>query len=159
MLWHGNKGSRKQTVFYLHGSLFFHQDDEYFIKQERGEDINLLSIVANSIISHKAMPLIVLEGNSRNKVSKICEHAYLNDAFDHLGKLSGDLFIFGHSLSSTDDHILNKIKEGGFEKIFISVFDENMKDEIISRAHDVFDRSNRDRRIFLYRASSANVWG
>jgi hypothetical protein len=158
LIWKGNYTQRKQRVFFLHGALFLYQEDGVLMKMERKEDEDLLSVVEEGIIDHGNFPLIVLEGESKNKMIKIAEHPYLNDALQHLSKLSGPLFIYGHSLDKSDDHIFNKIKESNCNNIYVSVFDENLSEYIYDRAHSLFTHPIKERQISIFNAISANVW-
>ncbi len=152
------QGGDAQRVFYLHGSLFFQQDGLELIKRERDHEhgVNILPIVAGDIEENN-MPLIVLEGESRNKLTKISEHYYLERAIKSLEKLDGALFIHGHSLDVTDQHIFDVISNSRVEQVFISTLSESLENEMFQRA--VLRMGNKKNREFiLYDALSANVW-
>ncbi len=152
-------GGPDQRIFYLHGSLLLLQDGFDILKIERNdqEGLNLLPIISNNIGNNEILPLIVLEGNSSNKLSKISEHLYLTDALTNLSTLDGALFIHGHSLDQSDQHIFDAINKSSLTQVFISVVDsveiQDMEKKAISRLGN-----KRDRQIYLYDALSASVW-
>lgn len=152
-------GGKQQNIFYLHGSLFLLQDGFDILKMERDvqEGLNLLPIILNNIRDGNILPLIVLEGSSANKLSKISKHLYLSDAINNLSKCSGSLFIHGHSLDQSDQHIFDAICQSSFKQIFISVLNEEALQPMERLANLRFG-NNSNRQIYMYEALSANVW-
>jgi hypothetical protein len=158
-----------QEVFYLHGSLFLLREDINAIKIERDGEawMNLLDVIRSNINEGQS-PLTVLEGNTRLKLQRISEHAYVTEAFRALSGISGDLFIHGHSLNQTDQHIFNAINRShNVRRIFISAVSGNDENTMLNDvdADNMFRQSisrfgNRDNReIIIYDGCSANVWG
>ncbi len=143
-------GGIDQNVFYLHGSLFLLQDGFDILKMERdtNEGLNLLPIISNGIRNNEILPLIVLEGSSANKLSKISEHLYLSEALNNLSKLDGSLFIHGHSLDRTDQHIFEAINRGSVTQIFISIINDESAEEM-SRQAILRLGNNQTRQIYL----------
>jgi hypothetical protein len=157
-----------QEVFYLHGSLFLLREDINAIKIERDGEawMNLLDVIRSNINGGQP-PLTVLEGNTRVKLQRISEHAYLTEAFRALSSISGDLFIHGHSLNQTDQHIFNAINRSrNVRRIFISAVSGNDENIILNDAdadlmlgQAIGRFGNRDNReIIIYDGRSANVW-
>ena len=114
-------------VFYPHGNLFLATDfmgDE--IKVSSDED-NLLETVSSIWSNEDAeiIPLLVSEGETKEKLSIIRQSDYLNIVYyDALSKLDKSLVIYGWSMSSQDNHILDAIAKGSLDEIAISVHTE-----------------------------------
>jgi hypothetical protein len=81
------------------------------------------------------------------------------------GRSTGaSLFIFGHSLASSDAHILKQIEKGKIGQIYVSLYGNPASDSnrgIIARARRM--ATVRDQRyplnVHFFDAGSANVWG
>lgn len=118
-------------VFYLHGGLHIvelagevyklrYRDEEPLIKQIRER------------LRRGEFPVFVSEGEGPQKYARIRENKYLNAAFGKFrhacGQAGSAIFIFGHGLSSTDNHLFNLICGGKVARVFIGVFgDETSK--------------------------------
>lgn len=74
------------------------------------------------------------------------------------------IFIFGHSLNDSDEHILKFIKRGKVSRVFISVYKDptlGYDEKVIQKAKLLgTQRKNKHPlEVILYDAQSANVWG
>lgn len=148
---------RKQNIFYLHGALFFSPNNIGLVKETKNIH-SLLEEVQKNITSQNQLPLIVLEGSKESKFTKINNHPYLKNSYDELSLLSGNLFIFGHSLKEFDGHILNAIKDSHVKKVFIS-FHSSETRELKDIADKAFKNGiNGEKEVYLYEANSAHVW-
>jgi hypothetical protein len=76
---------------------------------------------------------------------------------------SNNVFVFGHSLADSDEHILRLIERGRCNSLFVSIYgdpDEEPNAAIIHRAELM--AASRDRyplEVHFYDAASAGVWG
>ena len=150
----------KQNIFYLHGALHIFDDDYDIIKAETTFEDNLMDTIKERL-NNNQYPLIVAEGSSNEKLSKISHNKYLQNALDNLRYIKGNLFIHGHSLDDNDKHIINIINNAwNLKQIFISVFEpENNFEEIQQKALSLFVDTKKDsKKIFFYDAKTANVW-
>lgn len=109
-------------------------------------------------------PLVVTEGTSTQKVTRILHSAYLNHAIRSFSKIGGALFIFGHSLAANDEHLLRRIADGRITRLYVSIYGDP-RDEVNAaialRATDLAARRPVRKPLVLhfYDAESAHVWG
>lgn len=110
------------------------------------------------------------EGKSTDKKDKIL-HSKAFRSFSAVGG-SHDLFIYGHSLAESDEHILDAIVRGKVRRIFVSVYGDPDSVEnraLIERAFllaerraDIVAQTNRrtakELYVAFYDAGSAQVW-
>ncbi len=154
-------------VYYLHGAL--HLFDAGYDIQKYTWSRTQVPIVdqIHEALSEDKYPLFVAEGTSRNKLEKIMHSAYLHKSLRSLKMISGDLFIFGHSLAENDDHILDSIVNGKIRSLYVSIYGEQSSPEnqiIIGRANSLSEKRRTSSRrnsleIYFFNAESANVWG
>ena len=144
-----------QSIFYLHGMLALIESKEGLVKRTQTYKQSLLEKI-QADIKEGNYPLMVLEGTSQSKFSKIQSHPYLLYAYNELKKLTGDLFIFGHSLDDSDDHIVKAIDKSTLKNIFISVYAEEISERaaFIKRAETKF----KNKEVYFFNAESAEVW-
>ena len=159
LLWHGEN----QNVHYLHGALhLFEKDDTVekikYAKQTLREQIK-------GRIQSGRFPLFVTEGDSSHKRKKIEACPYLDHSYqsfsDVVGKKESVLFVFGHSLSDQDSHILEQMINGSFRHVFVGLFNGAGGDADIvrSRAEKLKQqRKNSPLCVQYYDAESANIW-
>ena len=98
-------------------------------------------------------------------MAKIGHSGYLHKALRSLESVQNDLFIFGHSFDSSDEHILRLIESNtGIRRLFVGLYGEKESPEnlrIKQRAIAMNDRrsSKRQLGVHFYQAESAHVWG
>lgn len=117
-------------------------------------------------LSQQLFPLFVAEGDTYMKLERINHSAYLHKAFRSFSSISGDLFIYGHSLAANDDHILRRIEKGRIRHVYISIFGDPGSSEnkrIMERGLRMVGKRWARRRhnpleVAFYRAESAMVW-
>lgn len=159
-IWTNNQG--KQNIYYLHGAIHLFSDNynTYKIKSNIENKKNIISII-NSYIQNGITPLYVLKGSSIEKERIIYTNEYLNNCYSELGEISGTLFIYGHSLNRTDQHIFDKINSNKqLQNIFISIYEPwNIVNfnNIYENTSQMFDKPTR-KKIKYYDASSIKIW-
>lgn len=156
------------TFFFLHGGLHLFDsgsETRKYVWIDTGKTI--ISQVREAI-GRNLYPLFVAEGSSDQKMTKINHSGYLSKAlrsFETIcGTKNGNLFIFGHSLNETDEHILSHIRKGKISRVFVSAFkseDSDYDESYIQKVkHLSFQRpKHRPLEIVIYDAQSAKVWG
>ena len=152
--------TKKQNIFYLHGALHLFDNDYDVVKAETSFEENLMDTIRERLKNNQ-YPLIVAEGDYKEKLNKISHNKYLQNALDNLKFIKGNLFIHGHSLDDNDKHIINTVNSAwNLKQIFISVYDpEKNFEEIQHKAYAHFiDGKRNTKDIFFYDAESANVW-
>ncbi|PTO62232.1 DUF4917 family protein [Vibrio splendidus] len=146
-----------QNVFFLHGGLHIYDTETRIKKQAfRGQaDVSIVDQVRDNLNQGK-FPLFVSEPTHQKKRSRIEHNPYLNSCFKALKKLSGPLFIHGHSMAENDKHIFDQINESDVDKVFISIFGDENSDankETMANARRFIDAD-----IEFYDASTAPIW-
>ena len=94
----------------LLGNGFYHNRDFYKIVSDKSTGGTLLDIT-QKYQDKDIFPLVVTEGESQNKLDFINENDYLQYCYNKLSEISGVLFIHGHSLNETDQHIFDAINK------------------------------------------------
>lgn len=168
--WMGESAPWNQRVHYLHGALHLFDAGVELQKYTWSKtDIPLIEQSRDAMGSDK-FPLFVAEGDSGQKLAKIKHSAYLYHSYksfsQQMKQRNNALFIFGHSLGNSDEHVLKKIRDGKIEKLYVSIFgdignDENK--EIVDSASALSDRRAANNgmvplRVKFYNAESAHVW-
>jgi hypothetical protein len=156
--------THNQNIHYLHGALhlFYSGPDLQKYCWER-TGVKLIDQIDSSLRRNK-YPLIVAEGSSRQKLEKIRRSDYLGHNFRSLGLITGNLFLYGHSLAENDRHILEQISENKkLKRIFISIYgdpNDPSKKEIIARGENLRYHRGEDtkKEIYFYKAETAKVW-
>lgn len=165
--WDG-EASHQQSLFYLHGALHLYDFGHELQKKcwERSGGIPLVDQIRTALDENR-FPLFVSEGDSTGKLERIRHSGYLHTG---LRKFRGacdqpksTLFVFGHSLSGNDSHILMHISKGKIKTCFISIYgsvEDAYNKDIIRRAQLL--AAARDEHypldLHFFDASSVNVW-
>jgi hypothetical protein len=156
------------NIWYLHGALHLF-DARTEIQKFTWSNTGIRLIEqTRTALNKNYFPLFVAEGTSQEKLERITHSAYLSKALrsfeERMNVISSSLFVFGHSFSDNDEHILKCIEKGRISKLFIGIHGNSATKsnrEIIARAERLKDRRDRDYplEITFYDASTANVWG
>ncbi|WP_101927456.1 DUF4917 family protein [Luteimonas rhizosphaerae] len=152
------------TVVYLHGAVHLFDAGHELIKYTWSRTQIPLMDQIRVALEQEKYPLFVAEGSTRQKFEKIVHSAYLHRAYRSFSSIEGDLFIYGHSLKSNDQHIYDAISEGRISSIYVSVYgDENSQanQEIMRSAEQISSmrRGRRPLNVHFFDAASARVWG
>jgi hypothetical protein len=159
-------GVRSQNVFYLHGALHvFDAGAEVRKYTWCNTGIALVDQIREALGQNR-YPIYVTEGTSKSKMKRIQHSAFLSRALRSFAQISGSLFVYGHSLANSDEHVLRLIERGKIKTVYVSIYgDPNSKDNqrIISRARGFTDcRALCSRRnklgVAFFDAASAKVW-
>lgn len=166
--WDVADGSNSQNIHFLHGGLHLYDAGNELQKfcWERSGGIPLMDQIHEALDTDR-FPLFVTEGDSASKLAKILHSGYLTRSYKSFigvcGAPSNNLFIYGHSLAHSDEHILRQIENGKFRGLFISVYGDPGADYnvAIERRAEAL-RAARERYpldVYFYDAESAAVWG
>lgn len=121
-----------KKIYYLHGALFLFEQGQTVSKLIRDND-DLLVNVTNQIENYN-FPIFVAEGDSESKLRKIRTNKYLDFCFTKLNNTINNkpILIFGHSLSTQDQHIIDAIIES--ERVVIyALYCQDRTEESIQR--------------------------
>lgn len=166
--WDVDGGSNSQNIHYIHGAL--HLFDAGFELQkycwERAGGIPLMDQIREALDA-ELYPLFVAEGNSDSKLDKILHSGYLVRSLKSFAGVcnapTSTLFIYGHSLAESDEHILKLLERGKIRSIFVSLFGDPASEwnkPVVDRARKMADaRPNGSLQVTFFDASSAAVWG
>lgn len=128
------------VVLYLHGGLHLYRTLTARTFKRRNEfGTNLLDLFAKPFAEDEeedASPLFISEGSATDKLASIRRSDYLSFAYTKLTHHQGHLCVFGHSLSGSDDHIvqaLKRVRKG--DQIAISVFPGSPNEVIAAKAN------------------------
>lgn len=153
----------QQKLYYIHGAMHIFSD---------GADVEKLSYkkigvpLADQVkeaVKEDKFPVFISEGSRDHKEARIKKNGYLSRGMSSLHSITGNLFFFGHSLRSEDDHVLDLINDNkSLKKIFISIFgeiDDDGNQPIIKKVEGWRDKYEEwDREYYFYSSNSANVW-
>ncbi|MDX6287678.1 MAG: hypothetical protein QOG53_3163 [Frankiales bacterium] len=152
-----------QRIFYLHGALhLFDAGVELRKLTWNRTGISLVDQIRGAL-EENVYPLVVTEGTSRDKYSKILHSAYLNHAMRSFSKIGGSLFIYGHSLAQNDEHILRRIEEGHIRAVFVSLYrdpdnDANLAIVERARALSAARLARNPLSVHFFDSESAQIW-
>lgn len=160
-----------QNMYYLHGALHLYDAGSEIQKYTWVNTGIKLTEQIRGALDEEKYPIFVAEGTSEQKLEKIKHSAYLTKALDSFSRISGSLYVYGHSLAANDDHILRLIERGKLSKLFVGIYG----DPATQSNRDIIDRANlmSDRRsevvessskrtqleVDFYDASTATPWG
>jgi hypothetical protein len=167
VVWQGETAAHSAKVHFLHGALHLFDAGSELKKYTWVRKGVPLIVQARDAINANAFPLFVAEGTSIQKKNKIRHNAYLYQSFKQLTANATTsthcFFILGHSLGSSDDHILTRLGRGRFKKMYVGIFGDPMSADnqrIIARAKALatlrLDRFPLD--ISFFDSATANVW-
>lgn len=101
------EGSR---ILYLHGAL-------HLVKYPYGGGTSKLISARGDLLSqfgrslrYGRTPLFVTEGTAQDKLATIRGSDYLSFAFEQFANFEGNLVVFGHSLGTSDQHLIDALK-------------------------------------------------
>ncbi len=166
--WQGETNARDQRIHYLHGAIHLFDSGSALKKYTwRDKGVPIL-IQARTAMEQGMFPLFVAEGSSEQKLTKIKHSAYLYHSYKsfsaQMDQKDQALFIYGHSFSDNDNHVLWKISDGKVAHLFVSVqgsLDDENKRSFRERVNAVVRQreGNVSLAVTFFDAASANVWG
>ena len=167
--------SSKSHLYFLHGALHLYTAGGTVRKRvwER-TGVQLITQIREAL-ENKEYPLVVTEGDSESKLRHIESSSYLWNCFRKFHGIEGKLFVYGHSLSKQDSHIINSIAENfALRHLWIGLhgdIDKESNQKIIQEAellksrreHYIGNRKMSGKRgdlnVHFFDSASANVWG
>ena len=166
--WMGESTAHNQGIHYLHGALHLFDADTKLQKYTWTNTHKPLLEQVQEAMAENKFPLFVAEGESKQKLAKIKHNAYLYHSYKSFSKQmeskNDTLFIFGHSLADSDQHVLEKIECGKIAQVYIGLYG-NPKSEgnkKIQGAATKLAQARNDKyplEVSYFDANSAQVWG
>lgn len=167
--WDAEGAANSQNIHFLHGGLHLFDYGPDLQKKcwERSGGIPLVEQIRAALAENR-FPLFVSEGDSNSKLDRIRHSGYLQRSLRSFAGIcrspSASLFIFGHSLSPNDEHILRQLEKGSVRRLFISLYGDPTADAnraIVGRAERI--AATRHERnpleVNYFNAASAAIWG
>ncbi|MFC4212660.1 DUF4917 family protein [Pedobacter lithocola] len=153
-----------QNLYYIHGAMHIFKDENASIQKYTWVNKNktIGQQVKDSIDENK-FPVFISEGTTEHKLKRIKENGYLSRSFSSIKSITGDFFIFGHSIRDEDDHVFEIINSNkSLKKIFISLHGKAESEsgkKIIDKINSwrvLYDFKGRE--YIFFSSASANVW-
>jgi len=114
--------SNRGSIYYLHGAIFLFNDGFDAIKLKLNSSENEILDSIKKAINRGVVPLFISEGTSKEKSYLIRQNEYLTRCISDLAYRTDTLVIYGASLLSQDNHIVNAINFKEKRKIAISLY-------------------------------------
>jgi hypothetical protein len=161
------QNTNSQNIFYLHGALHIYDAGADLVKYTwKRTDVALIDQIKKSL-GKREYPLIVTEGTSEQKMERIQHSSFLGRAYRSFAGVcaqrNSSLFIYGHSLASSDEHLLKLIDHGKIGKVFVGLYGDPASEanrKLIARANLFATRRHEDYPLIVrfFGAESAHVW-
>ncbi len=115
----GNK-----PIYYMHGALHLIVDGSGTTRKLVADDRTLLDQFGEPVPGDpEARPLLISEGDARDKLRAIEANDYLLHVYEDFESRSGPLLVFGHALGKQDRHLIEAINANPERPVAISVVD------------------------------------
>jgi hypothetical protein len=137
-------------VYFLHGALHLVVSGSGVTwKLRRGAIQTVLDQFGEPIDGDpRARPLLVTEGTARDKLRAIESNVYLAHGLQRLRSVELPLVVFGSSLGSQDDHLLDALNEHPQRAIAVSLLPKTRR-ALAARQADVYARLETDELWFF----------
>lgn len=154
----------QQCVYFLHGALHvFDAGTEVQKYTWINTGVPLIDQIRSALESG-LYPIFVAEGASNHKLERIRHSDFLYRSLRSFREIGGTLFVYGHSMAASDDHILRMITRGKLKQLFVGIYgDQNSEDNqrIMNKASSVANGRPLRRPLVVdfYDAATAHAWG
>lgn len=158
----------KQRLFYLHGALHLYRDAENAELQKltwiRTQEALIEQIRRQ--LNNNRFPLIVAEGTSKEKLTKIQTSDYLSKGLRSLAAIGGGVIAYGLSFSQNDAHISKALVNSKVKRLAVSLYGDT-KSASNTETIEAVNRIKADRSthnpstpldIKLFDAQSIQLW-
>lgn len=158
------ENTNNQNTYYLHGALHLYETKTELMKFTWSRTgLSLLTQIREALNSNK-YPLIVAEGTSDQKMSKIMQSSYLQRGLKSLASISGALIVYGFSFSDNDKHVLKRIAKGKVKQLIVGLYGDPSSEGnklIMHKCNELKSaRSDRNKlEVVYFDSATAQVWG
>ena len=109
-------------------------------------------------------PIFVAEGESKQKFERIRHSDFLSKAYRSFKEIGNALFVYGHSMAASDDHITRLIGQGRIKQLFVGIYgaeDDDGNRSIRRRVTELqaMRPARRPLNVVYFAAETARVWG
>ncbi len=151
-----------QNIYYLHGALHIYDAGHEIRKYTWCNTGESLINQIKDALNDGMYPLVVTEGSYEQKLEKIHKSDFLGKAYRSFAITKKPLFIYGHSMSESDKHIIKLIEKGKINCLMIGLYgkpDEPNNRKIRQVANLMQSRRGSPRLdVYYYDAKSVNLW-
>ena len=157
-------GRHRQKIYYLHGALhIFDAGTEVRKYTWRNTGIRLIEQIREALNSN-LYPVFVAEGESKQKFERIRHNDFLSKAYRSFQEIGNALFVYGHAMAPSDDHITRLIGRGKLKQLFVGIYSAENSDGnrwIYRRVEELQAMRLARRRldVVYFDARTAQVWG
>lgn len=157
------ENSDQQNIHYLHGALHIFESDTELVKYTWSRTgVKLIDQISEALKEDR-YPVIVAEGTSKQKVSRIMKSSYLQRSLKSLRNISGSLFVYGMALHENDEHVLKRIRKGKVNELWVGIYgDPKSKENVALRKRAIALSDERSIKksllVNFYDASTAKIW-
>ncbi len=156
----------RQDVHYLHGALhLFDAGNELKKYTWTNTGIRLIDQIREALASN-LFPLIVSEGTSAEKMTRIQHSNYLGRSYRSFAKIGGTLYIYGFAMGANDEHWLRLIQANrSLKKLFVGLYGDPAipaNQQLVRRAVALQEARSAGKftlPIGFFDAATAKVWG
>ena len=145
------------SIYNLHGGLHLFNGAKRSTLKKVASGKLIVDAIKESISEGK-IPLIVAEGTSSQKVTKINSVPYLRHCHEQLYNQAAPLFIFGHSADVKDDHIYEAIFEGKTPEIYFCVHEPKNNLKEIRKRLAKFKEIAPSKKLNFIDSAEVSVW-
>jgi hypothetical protein len=161
----------RRGLLYLHGGLHLFIAEGELRKHSWTRTGRRLTDLIREGLEEGQYPLFVAEGSPDKKLQQIQANGYLWYCMEKLRAIQSPLVIFGHSLGSSDEHIVDAIASNiELPEVYVSLYGDPEADVnvaikaatqqmIIRRSRYSKRRKYRPLQAFFYSSDSVQVWG
>jgi hypothetical protein len=137
-------------IYFLHGALHLVVAGSGVTRKLRRSDVRTVLDQFGEPIGDdpQARPLLVTEGNARDKLRAIEGNTYLAHALETLRSQALPLVVFGSSLGQHDDHLLSALNEHPRRPIAVSMLPDTRR-VLAARQADIYARLDTDELDFF----------
>ena len=158
-------------LLYLHGALHLYLEEGELRKHSWSRTGRRLTDSIREGLGQGQFPLFVAEGNPDKKLQQIQRSGYLWYCLEKLRSIQSPLVIFGHSLGSSDGHILDAIASNiELSELYIGLHGDPesasnqsiraaAQQMVVARARLSERRRYHPLQLFFYSSDSVQVWG
>ena len=156
--------TNKQNIHYLHGALhLFDAGSELKKYTWSRTGVALIDQIRTSL-ADDMYPLVVAEGEAKQKKTKIDHSNYLSRSFRSFGAVGGSLFVHGFAMGDSDSHLVKSIAKGKFSEMYVGLHGDpasKANRKIIEKVMQLTNARSKHYPLTycFYDSASANIWG
>jgi len=109
------------NIFNLHGGLHLFRTLTGEVEKRLMGPTGVIDAIAETITRDKRVPILIAEGTSNAKMSKISSTPYLKHSYDRLSASKGCCFIYGHSAHQNDAHIYRALFTSQMDHLYFCI--------------------------------------